>query len=165
MNKYKLIQSVVFLFIGLFLIRLIGLPANFTPIIAVAVFLPRIIKNTYLAMLFVIAVMMLTDIMLGLYDGMLWTYLLLALFSFFGGLQKNLYLTGIVSVLAWHLVINFFVFISGHGTLSLAVTYAQAIPFDARLLFSTLLFLASFDYSQRHLENLPWHNLKNILSN
>jgi hypothetical protein len=62
-------------------------------------------------------------------------------------------------------VINFFVFISGHGTLSLAMTYAQAIPFDARLLFSTLLFLASFDYSRRCLENLPWHNLKNILSN
>jgi hypothetical protein len=45
------------------------------------------------------------------------------------------------------------------------MTYAQAIPFDARLLFSTLLFLASFDYSLRYLEGLPWHNFKNILSN
>ena len=56
----------------------------------------------------------------------------------------------LLSVVLWHAIVNFGVYLSGLGNVSLAQTYLLAIPFDLRLLTSTLLFAGMF-YGIRHL--------------
>ena len=56
----------------------------------------------------------------------------------------------LLSVVLWHAIVNFGVYLSGLGNVSLVQTYLLAIPFDLRLLTSTLLFSAMF-YGIRHI--------------
>ena len=58
----------------------------------------------------------------------------------FSGILK----TSGLSVLLWHIVVNFGVYLNGLGTVSIAQTYLAAIPFDFRLLVSTLAFSSLF---------------------
>ena len=48
------------------------------------------------------------------------------------------------SVIIWHIVVNFGVYLNGHDGSSLAQTYLLAIPFDLRLMASTVLFSIVF---------------------
>ena len=48
------------------------------------------------------------------------------------------------SVLIWHIVVNFGVYLNGHDGSSLAQTYLLAIPFDLRLMMSTVFFSLLF---------------------
>jgi hypothetical protein len=64
---------------------------------------------------------------------------------------KNLIIRSIASVAIWHIFVNFSVWLSGGLGYSLFNTYLLAIPFDLRLLLSTLLFSSLFYVSQRHL--------------
>jgi hypothetical protein len=57
---------------------------------------------------------------------------------------KNLIIRGISSVAAWHIFVNFSVWFSGGLGYSLFNTYLFAIPFDLRLLISTLVFSTLF---------------------
>ena len=53
-------------------------------------------------------------------------------------IKLNKYLTAIVSVFAWHITVNGAVYLMA-GNTSLLQTYIQAIPFDFKLLVSTLI--------------------------
>ena len=63
---------------------------------------------------------------------------------------QRLMTNSLLSVVLWHVIVNFGVYFSGLGTQTLAQTYILAIPFDFRLLTSTLLFSSVF-YGIRHL--------------
>ena len=66
-------------------------------------------------------------------------------------------MSAISSVLVWHIVVNFGVYISGLGALTLAQTYILAMPFDLRLLVSTVVFsLVFFVGWQMVQKNLPF---------
>ena len=80
---------------GLFIIclilsRFIGLPANFTPIIAVASFMPFLTGNRYIQLLLPISVLILTDPFLGLYSSMPVVYLCIFFASLLSVLSKDL---------------------------------------------------------------------------
>ena len=139
---------------GLFIIclilsRFIGLPANFTPIIAVASFMPFLTGNRYIQLLLPISVLILTDPFLGLYSSMPIVYLCIFFASLLSVLSKdlsykNLIIRSIASVAIWHIFVNFSVWLSGGLGYSLFNTYLLAIPFDLKLLLSTLLFSSLF---------------------
>ena len=80
---------------GLFIIclllsRFIGLPANFTPIIAVASFMPFLTGNRYIQLFLPVGVLILTDPFLGFYSSMPIVYLCIFSASILSVLSKVL---------------------------------------------------------------------------
>ena len=152
---------------GLFIIclllsRFIGLPSNFTPIIAVASFMPFLTGNRYIQLFLPVGVLILTDPFLGFYSSMPIVYLCIFSASILSVLSKvltykNLIIRGIASVAIWHIFVNFSVWLSGGLGYSLINTYFLAIPFDLRLLFSTLVFSTLFYVLREMIMNLSNH--------
>ena len=70
----KLLKGLIF-FITLFaLSRIIPHPPNFTPLISGVIFLPYLLEDKRAILLLPIAIMFLTDLVLGLHGLMIWTY-------------------------------------------------------------------------------------------
>ena len=132
------------------------MPASFTPLVAIAVFMPFITNNKRLQLFLPVSLLLITDLALGFYGTtMLFVYgtmLLIGLLSRF--LHKEsiqaLWVNSLLSVVLWHVVVNFGVYMTGLGTQSLTQTYLLAIPFDLKLMASTLLFSSIF-YGSRYL--------------
>ena len=145
----EFIKSAAFILASIILARF-ALPANITPIIAMAVFLPYLTKNKHLQTLLPIGILFLTDIFLGFYGAtMFFVYGTMLLISFLSRSTYNAKFTGILktyvlSVLLCHIIVNFGVYLNGLGTASIIQTYLAAIPFDFRLLVSTLAFSTLF---------------------
>ena len=145
----EIIKSASFILASIILARF-TLPANITPIIAMAVFLPYITKNKHLQTLLPISILFLTDIFLGFYGStMFFVYGTLLLISILSRKTYDAKFTGILktsglSVLLWHIIVNFGVYLNGLGTVSFAQTYLAAVPFDFRLLVSTIAFSSLF---------------------
>ena len=139
----------------IFLARFI-MPANYTPLIAMAVFMPFVTNNKSLQLLLPVSLLLATDLLLGFYGtAMLFVYGTMLLIGFLSRLLykdnvQRLMVNSLLSVVLWHVIVNFGVYLSGLSTISLAQTYLLAIPFDLRLLTSTLLFSGMF-YGVRHL--------------
>jgi hypothetical protein len=145
----EFIKSAAFILASIILARF-ALPANITPIIAMAVFLPYLTKNKHLQTLLPIGILFLTDIFLGFYGAtMFFVYGTMLLISFLSRSTYDAKFTGILktsmlSVLLWHIIVNFGVYLNGLGTASIIQTYLAAIPFDFRLLVSTIAFSSLF---------------------
>ena len=139
----------------IFLARFI-MPANYTPLIAMAVFMPFVTDNKNLQLLLPVSLLLVTDLILGFYGtAMLFVYGTMLLIGLLSRLLdkesiQRLMTNSLLSVVLWHVIVNFGVYFSGLGTQTLAQTYILAIPFDFRLLTSTLLFSSVF-YGIRHL--------------
>jgi len=132
------------------------MPANYTPLIAMAVFMPFVTDNKNLQLLLPVSLLLVTDLILGFYGtAMLFVYGTMFLIGLLSRLLhkdniQRLMTNSLLSVVLWHAIVNFGVYLSGLGNVSLAQTYLLAIPFDLRLLTSTLLFSGVF-YGIRHL--------------
>ena len=160
------------LLLGCILLSRFILPANVTPLIAMAVFMPYLTSNKNLQMFLPVSIMFVTDIFLGFYSTMWLTYTTMALIGVISRVLNNgeysiLMGTSVLSVVLWHLIVNLGVYLNGLGTVSLLETYALAIPFDFRLLTSTVFFATIF-YSIKQLttqsnlaEIIPLYNNQN----
>lgn len=121
--------------------RFIDLPANVTPLIAMAVFMPYLTSNKNLQMFLPVSMMFVTDIFLGFYSTMWLTYTTMGLIGFISralnnGEYSTLMGSSVLSVVLWHLIVN----IPGpYPPLS-----PEALVFDLRLLGSTLVFASMF---------------------
>ena len=143
------LKSCWLLLLCLIVARFIGFPANFTPILACAVFLPFMTDNKYIQMFLPVSIMIVTDPFLGLYSAMPVVYLCIIAASVVSSLfknynYKNMILSGLISVGIWHILVNFSVWMSGIQALPLSAVYIAAIPFDLKLLASTLIFSSLF---------------------
>ena len=119
--------------------------ANLTPMLALAIFLPYVTdkKTSYLLPL---SVLLFTDLLIGISFINLVVYGLVAFMITMSFLTKDWFVTGLIGVFAWHVVINMFVYLSGDHNSTLVQTYIQAIPFDIRLLASTMTYLYLFSF-------------------
>ena len=155
MDMKEFFKTVGLLLSCIILARFI-MPANYTPLIAMAVFMPFVTDNKNLQLLLPVSLLLITDLLLGFYGtAMLFVYgtmILIGLLSRYLHKDnvKRLMVNSLLSVVLWHAIVNFGVYLSGLGNVSLAQTYLLAIPFDLRLLTSTLLFSGVF-YGIRHL--------------
>ena len=141
--------GLVFVSVLIGLTRLVGLPPNFTPIIAGAIFLPVIAKGVQYAFLPVV-VLFLTDLVLGFHSMMVYTYGSLLLVGALAHLLRiSLGLKAILGVLIWHLIVNFGVYLNSIPARPLFEVYISAWPFDFRLLVSTLMFTCLFWLTER----------------
>jgi len=162
----EILKSSWLLLLCLILARFIGFPANFTPILACAVFLPFMTDNKHIQILLPVGILVITDPFLGLYSSMPIVYLCIiatsiitTLFSIYN--FKNMMLSGIIGVIIWHIFVNFSVWFTGMNGLSLASTYIAAVPFDLRLLISTLFFSILFYLFKIILNNIKSSKLIN----
>lgn len=137
------------MFGALLMARFAELPANFTPILAAAVVAPQLTRNIFAQWLLPVSVLFVSDYFIGFYDAAPVVYAMVMFASILGTHIKNTYMAGMHSVLAWHLVVNFSVWYYGLGTMSLWETYLAAVPFDFRLLCSTILFIGLYDLTKR----------------
>ena len=145
----EILKSCWLLVLCLIAARFIGFPTNFTPILACAVFLPFMTDNKYIQMFLPVSILIVTDPFLGLYSAMPVVYMCIVFASVISSLfknynYKNMILSGLISVGIWHILVNFAVWISGLQVLPLSEVYIAAIPFDFRLLASTIIFSSLF---------------------
>ena len=112
--------------------------ANFTPLFAVAIFFP-LTQSKLLSYSVPLGVMFITDLLLGFSAINLVVYSVLALIISISSNVKNYVYTSIIGIGLWHVIVNFFVWLS-NPSMSLLQTYAMAIPFDFKLLLSTLVY-------------------------
>ena len=141
------------LLVGLLIIsRLIGLPTNFSPMLAVAIFMPRLTTRKSIQSFLPAGVMLLTSIFLPPVD------LLILSCIIFIFLITPIVSRRINNLVLWFFVVNGAVWISGGG--SLIEIYIAAIPFDFRLLLSTSLYLLLFNSLEKFVKAHSQHNQK-----
>lgn len=145
------ILSIVLMFGALLLARFAELPANVTPLLAAAVVASQFTDKLWAQWLLPVAVLFVSDYFIGFYNAAPVVYAMVMFASILGTHVKNMYVAGVGSVFAWHLIVNGAVWLYSLGTLSLAQTYAAAIPFDFRLLCATLFFIGVYDLAKKLL--------------
>ena len=149
MKNYQVLKPLIFVLACVISARFF-LPANWTPVLALALFMPYVTKNKSIQILMPVSVLLITDIFLGFYGQTMFfvyaTLIFIALISRYQstGSLLSLMKYSVGSVLIWHIVVNFGVYLNGHDGSSLAQTYLLAIPFDLRLMMSTVFFSLLF---------------------
>ena len=149
MKNYQVLKPLIFVLACVIAARFF-LPANWTPVLALALFMPYVTKNKSIQILMPVSVLLITDIFLGFYGQTMFfvyaTLIFIALISRYQstGSLLSLMKHSVGSVLIWHIVVNFGVYLNGHDGSSLAQTYLLAIPFDLRLMTSTVFFSLLF---------------------
>lgn len=145
------------LLLGCILLSRFIMPANITPLIAIAVFLPFVTSNKNIQTFLPVSILFATDIFLGFYSTMWLVYGTMALIGLVSrvlnnGQYQRLMGTSVLSVVLWHLIVN----IPGpYPPLS-----AEALVFDIRLLLSTLVFTTLFYTTQRLVQELTNDKLR-----
>ncbi len=135
------------------LIRLFPHPANFTPIIAIALFSGALLGKKWYAFIVPIFIMLLSDFIIGFHDTIWAVYLSFALVVALGMFLfnkirfSNVLLTSLFSALLFFVLTNFACFLHGwYGYTwgGLIETYTLAIPFFRMELLSTILYSTVF---------------------
>ena len=135
MKNYQVLKPLIFVLACVIAARFF-LPANWTPVLALALFMPYVTKNKSIQILMPVSVLLITDIFLGFYGQTMFfvyaTLIFIALISRYQstGSLLSLMKYSVGSVLIWHIVVNFGVYLNGHDGSSLAQTKILDIPFD-----------------------------------
>ena len=128
--------------------RIIPHPPNFTPLLAVAVFIPTIVKDQELeATLITLGAMFIGDLYWGLHGFMFWTYASVVFAVMFTALGYNIWINAISASIVFFIVTNFGVWTAGYYTYTvqgLIACYIAAIPFFTNTLLGTLFYTALF---------------------
>ena len=141
-----MLRNFIFLIILLVISRFIGLPPNFSPLLATAIFMPRLTNSKYLQSFIPVLVVILSNFFLEAVNlGIFLTIIFVFLFApILSRKFNNLFYTCLVVMMCWFILVNGSVWIISGG--SIINTYLGAVPFDFKLLISTLLYLSIFHY-------------------
>ena len=151
-TKQKIVLFLYFMgFIALS--RIIPHPPNFTPVIAIAVFMPYLTRSLYSAMLVPLSAMFVSDLYIGFHSGMFWVYtsiLLGTTLSQYTMSMKKTYAhlgsNALLSSTIFFVMTNFAVWMSGTMyplTLDgLILCYTIAIPFFGNTIAGTLFYVS-----------------------
>ena len=160
----QFLQSAGLLIGCIALARFIDLPANITPLLAMATFMPFMTSSRTLQLALPTSILFTTDLVLGFYGPtMLFVYGCMVLSGFLSRVLhkdniQTLLGTSVLSVVLWHLIIN----IPG----PFPPLSPEALIFDLRLLASTVVFASVFYAIQKAVtpelaEIIPIHNKQN----
>ena len=146
--KIILIALIIFL---VSLSRIFPHPPNFTPILALAIFVGAYLPNRIIALSLPILAMFLSDLIIGFHSQIYAVYVTIIVLSLLGNMIEkrnilNLGIVGISGSLLFFIVTNFSVWLTD-GLYPLNLTglmqcYIMAIPFFHNTLISTIIFLA-----------------------
>lgn len=126
--------------------RIIPHPPNFTPILAVGIFVPLLTGDWKSALPVTLGAMLIGDLYWGLHSYMAWTYASIALVSLIA-LRFSLLVNCIVAPTLFFLITNFGVYTSGfygHTIEGLVACYVAAMPFFHMTLLGTIFYTAIF---------------------
>ena len=145
MNKTTETLVLFLYYIGIIaLSRIIPHPPNFTPVIAMAIFMPYMTRDVYLAMLVPITAMFISDLYLGLHSFMIWIYGTIMLCTLVSR-YFNLITMSIFAPVIFFTTSNFGVWLSGtiysFDIEGLIQCYVMAIPFFGNTLVLSLIHI------------------------
>ena len=141
-----------FIAIGLILLsvasRLLPLPANFSPIMAVALFSGIIFSDKKVAFLIPVSSLLISDIFLGLHLTMIGVYASFCIIALLGMTIKKLSFKSILThsilgAIIFFIITNFTVWVEGwysYTALGLVNCYQMAIPFFRNTLVSSIVY-------------------------
>ena len=137
--------------IGIMLLfRIVPHPPNFTPIIALSLYLP--ILFGFWSIPFIILGFAITDYFIGFHSLLIWTWGSLAIIGLISKFCKNIFsrlVMSIFSSLIFFIISNFGVWANGSfyepNLQGLISCYIMAIPFFTNTLLSTILFACLFE--------------------
>jgi len=148
-NNLQLVEKVLWI-IGFTLLlgfsRIIPHPPNFTPILAVGIFVPLLTGNWKHALPLTLGAMFIGDLYWGLHSYMLWTYSSIAIISMIA-LRFSLLANCFIAPIMFFIITNFGVWTSGYYGYTLAgliSCYIAAIPFFHMTLLGTLFYTSVF---------------------
>ena len=136
--------------------RIIPHPPNFTPILAVAVFIPFLTNSWKTAVPITLGAMFIGDLYWGLHSYMAWTYAAVVLSSMLA-LNVKLLTSSILAPVLFFIVTNFGVWTSGYYGYTiegLIACYIAAIPFFHMTLLGTLIYTGAFFAIHKYLKPL-----------
>ncbi len=157
MNKTIETLVLLFYYIGIVaLSRVIPHPPNFTPVLAMAIFMPYMTRDVYLAMLVPTTAMFISDLYLGVHSFMIWIYGTIMLCTLVSR-YLNLITMTILAPVIFFTITNFGVWLTSTlypKTLDgLILCYTMAIPFFKNTLLSTIFYIlllgAIYEISKR----------------
>ena len=162
----KITLNKFYLFIGclglILLYRLIPHPPNFTPVIAMALYLP--IFFGLWSIPFLLLAFAITDYFIGFHSLLIWTWGSLALVGLFSQYVKNILsrlFATFLGAIIFFIISNFGVWYSGglydHTLEGLIKCYIMALPFFTNTLLSTIIFalLIEFIIFSKNLNLFP----------
>jgi len=162
----KITLNKFYLFIGclglILLYRLIPHPPNFTPVIAMALYLP--IFFGLWSIPFLLLAFAITDYLIGFHSLLIWTWGSLALVGLFSQYGKNILsrlFATFLGAIIFFIISNFGVWYSGglydHTLEGLIKCYIMALPFFTNTLLSTIIFalLIEFIIFSKNLNLFP----------
>ena len=179
MKKTKQKIVLFFYLVGLIaLSRIIPHPPNFTPVLAMAVFMPYLTRDLYSAMLVPLSAMFVSDFYLGFHSSMFWVYISILLgttLSQYTISMKKTYVhlgsNALLSSTIFFIITNFAVWMSGglypHTMDGLILCYTMAIPFFGNTLAGTLLYISLLglvSYSATNISRRYTDDEENITS-
>ena len=138
--------------------RLIPHPANFTPLLAIALYSGFSFKNKFLFIV-PLSAMLISDFLLGYYSSIIWVYLSLLIIFNIGYILSNRYsfnnliTLSFVSSVSFFIISNFGVWLGGWYGYSFSgfiACYMAAIPFFHNTLFSTIIYASIFHFSYKY---------------
>ena len=179
MKKTKQKIVLFFYLVGLIaLSRIIPHPPNFTPVLAMAVFMPYLTRDLYSAMLVPLSAMFVSDFYLGFHSSMFWVYISILLgttLSQYTISMKKTYVhlgsNALLSSTIFFIITNFAVWMSGglypHTMDGLILCYTMAIPFFGNTLAGTLFYISLLglvSYSATNISRRYTDDEENITS-
>lgn len=155
-----MLKNLVLLILLIVVSRFIGLPANFSPLLALAVFMPRLTDDLRIQYLLPVTIVAVTNLFLEPVNTIILMTMLIvfAITPTVSRFSKSLFWGTISAVLIWHIVVNGAVWLAGGG--SLIETYIAAFPFDLKLAVSTSLYVSLFYYAERFWMSYTQSNMK-----
>ena len=155
-NDIRLVAWIAGLTLLLGFSRIIPHPPNFTPILAVGIFIPLLTGNWKHALPLTLGAMFIGDLYWGLHSYMAWTYASVALASFIA-LRFSLLANCFIAPILFFLITNFGVWTSGYYGLTLEgliACYIAAIPFFHMTLLGTIVYTILFYGIYKSTESL-----------
>lgn len=155
-NNIRLVIWIAGLTLLLGFSRIIPHPPNFTPILAVGIFVPLLTGNWKHALPLTLGAMFIGDLYWGLHSYMSWTYASVALASLIA-LRFSLLANCFIAPILFFIITNFGVWTSGYYGLTLEgliACYVAAIPFFHMTLLGTIVYTLLFYGIYKSTESL-----------
>ena len=159
-QNYKLLA--VSTLVALAFFRLIPHPPNFTPILAISVFAGIKFKDNLFSYLVPVCAMLVSDAIIGFYNGMIIIYLAIVLSAFIARKFNTINTSVLSSSILFFLITNFQVWIMSSSypksLLGILECYTLAIPFFGMTLLSTFFFSYILFYGYAFLTSIKLYH-------
>ena len=133
-------KNLILLILLIVFSRFIGLPANFSPLLALAVFMPRLTDDVRIQNLLPVSIVAFTNLFLEQVNIIILAAILLVfvIAPTLSRLSRSLLWGSLSAVFIWHILVNAAVWVVGGN--SIVETYIAAIPFYTNTLLSTVIY-------------------------